>query len=201
MRTRFGIILVACVLFLFAGSAVAAEFSGVSVDTLPASGQGPMTGKIFIKGDKIRRDMSMQGMSQSMIMRLDKKLVWTLLPDQKMYMESKTIRELDKPLVEAEAKKEAEVVKLGKETVNGYVCEKVQYIFHDKAKGKATTWVAEKLAYPIKMVVDSPQGSMTSEIRDIKEGGVADSLFEVPPGFSLMRMPSLPGGMKFPTPK
>jgi outer membrane lipoprotein-sorting protein len=53
---------------------------------------------------------------------------------------------------------------------------------------RGTMWVAQKLGMPIKIV--SADHSFTQEYRDIKEGGVDDAVFEIPPGYKKMTMPA-----------
>jgi hypothetical protein len=43
------------------------------------------------------------------------------------------------------------------------------------------------------MVHQSSEGESSFEYRNIKEGGVADSLFQVPAGYTKMEMPGMPG--------
>jgi len=69
---------------LISGLADAYEFSA---DTIFTSEGQKMTGKIFSKSDKSRMEMNTQGHQMIMISRMDKKVAWNIMPDQKMYME------------------------------------------------------------------------------------------------------------------
>ena len=68
---------------VFQGIAHAAvEFSADMV--IVPKGEEPMKGKIFVKGDKIRQETIEEDETQIMIIRPDKKLTWTITPDEKI---------------------------------------------------------------------------------------------------------------------
>jgi hypothetical protein len=163
--------------------AQAAEFSAVVVTT--HNGQ-EIKEKMFVKGDKVRRDFS-RAQGAVVILRGDKKAMWMLMPEQKMAMEmdfdqdalAKTLQ-----LPEDEMGK----TKVGAETINGYATDKYEtWVKMNGGKSRSTMWIAPKLGAPIKIV--SEDKTFTQEYRDIKEGGVNDSLFEIPAGYEKMTMP------------
>ena len=85
-----------------------------------------MQGKVFIKGDKERREVSTPMGAHVTIVRRDKKVMWNLMPGQKSYMEmpldqKALTKVLDVPQ-EGVTKK-----LLGTETLNGYEAEKYEY--------------------------------------------------------------------------
>jgi outer membrane lipoprotein-sorting protein len=173
-----------------AAIALAAEFSADMVHKM-----GAMTreGKVYVKGKKMRTESGMgQGIT---IVDGDSGTVWVLQPGQKMYMEMRkgAAQPMQTTQSDEELAKVADKRSLGTETVNGYQCEKYLYTYHDKTLGAMTTWTATKLGQTIKMVHRSPEGESTFEYRNIKEGGVADSLFQVPAGYTKMEMPGMPG--------
>lgn len=174
-------------------SSFAAEFSADVVIT----GQNmTVKTKLYVKGKNVRQEMSQQGMNQAQIMRMDKKVMWMLMPDQKMYMEMPLTSNNEKlPGTEENIDTKADKKELGRETVNGYDCKKTQYIFHDKSQGTMTQWISEKLDFPVKAEMDGPNGRTTIDYKNIKEEKLADSLFEVPSGYQKMAMPAMPGGM------
>jgi outer membrane lipoprotein-sorting protein len=180
------------VLVAFAsGLALAAEFSA---DMVHKFGTMTKEGKIYVKGKKMRLE---GGMGQGpTIVNGETGTVCVLQPEQKMYMEMKGSTKETQPMqAEEDLAKLGQWKDLGTETVNGYQCDKKLFTYYDKAKGTMTQWFSPKLQYPIKMVHSSPQGETTVEYRNIKEGGVADSLFQVPAGYTKMEMPGMPPGM------
>ncbi len=159
--------------------AAAPQFSADLVIT-DAKGKTSM-GKVYIKGtDKIRQEMSADGETNITILRLDKKLSWTLLPDNQ-YMEVKMAFNPNQPNPEFEY----ETADLGSETVNGYPCKIVQYTYKNKKYGVLTQWVSEKLGYAVTIKNKDSKGKTLSimEYKNIKEGNQPDALFEVPAGY------------------
>ena len=67
---------------------------------------------------KERREHVMQGMSQVIIVRHDKKVVWVLMPDQKMYMEV-DLNSAQGMAGDMAANAKLDRTKVGEETVNG----------------------------------------------------------------------------------
>ena len=174
--------------------ALAAEFSADMVHKM-----GAMTkeGKFFIKGKKMRMEGGMgHGIT---IVDGNTGIVQVLQPAQKAYMEMKKgTQAMDPAQQDEELAKIADKKFLGTETVNGYQCDKYLYTYHDKKRGTLTQWYSKKLEYPVKMLHSSPEGETTFEYRNIKEGGVADSLFQIPAGYTKTEMPGMPGMGKGP---
>jgi negative regulator of sigma E activity len=175
-------------LVVWGGSATGAEFSADIVEKM--HGQ-QISGKVYVKGDKIRREAVRGGKEGVIIMRLDRKVVWNLMPDQKKYVEIPNMNpaQFDSPETRKELERIADRKELGTEKVSGYDCQKIQYVYHDKSLGTLTQWVAKKLKYPIKMEHKGQAGEMSMEYRNIKEGSVSDSLFDLPKGYEKMEMP------------
>jgi len=190
-RLILGCLVLALSILIVIGSALAAgpEFSADLVIT-DAKGKTNI-GKVYIKGtDKIRQEITTEGETSVTILRLDKKVSWTLLPD-KQYMEISIPVDPNQPNPEYEY----EITEVGKETVNGYPCKIMQYTYKNKKYGELKHWVSEKLGYPIKMENIDAKGKITiTEYKNIKEGVQPDSLFEIPAGYGKFSMPfKIPG--------
>lgn len=173
-------------------AAHAAEFSADIVRT--GAGMPPSTGKAYIKADKIRMETTMQGNTQVTITDPAAKKVYMVMPDQKMYMEMA----LDPSRMGPEAMKDGssdlgQWKTVGKETVDGWECEKRVFEFKDKSKGEMTAWFADKLGHPVKSVVKEGSMNMTMEYKNIKTGNVDPQLFTVPTGYQKMTMPNMGG--------
>lgn len=178
--------------WLGVGLAQAAEFSATVVSRM----EGQETkGKVYVSGKKMRREFSTPEGTNITIARPDKKVMWMLMPGQKMYMEMQFRPSKLEKGMEMPKDQKAEMKLLGTETVNGYQTEKFETTVKDKgAPIKQYMWVSKKLGVPIKMT--SQDGSFSMEYLDIKEGDVPASLFEVPQGYQKMRMPpGMPQGM------
>jgi outer membrane lipoprotein-sorting protein len=168
----------------------AAEFSA---EITMKGGDTPGThGKVYIKGDKFRQEFDMGGVKHTSIMRGDKQLVWMVIPDQKVYMEMPLTPQAKAKMLKM-PQDQAKMKLLGTETVNGYEADKYEVAGTRGQGSKEYVWVAKKLGMPLKMT--SADGSFSIEYHNIKEGGVPDSVFEVPAGYQKMAMPMGMGGM------
>jgi len=183
----FCIVLTAAVLAvfgLFVGASPAAEFSADL--KIQPKGESPITGKIFVKGNKIRQEVTEEGETQVVIVRPDKKVTWMLTPQEKMYMEMPFQNE-DASFEEWTAEKETQAKAVGEETVSGVKATKFEMV---EEGDKIYYWVSKKYPFPIK--VEDPDMVMVYE--NIKEGGVQDSTFELPAGYQKMSIPVPPPG-------
>ena len=192
-QLRFGLIMI--ILFVavlsLSVSSNAAEFSADMINTSP---MGNIEGKMFFKGGNFRQEMMMGGQKQITIFRKDKEVVWVLMPAQMMYMEMQAGSQQNMAPVDPDQIDKLGGKKyLGKEKVNGYMCSKYRYTFHDKSSGTAIYWISDKLQFPIKMQTQGTSGSMSMEYRNIQEKTVPASLFNIPGGFHKMSMHMMPG--------
>lgn len=189
-RKLLGWVIALALIACFSATSIAAEFSA---DLLLKRAGETITGKVYVKGDKIRQEYIQQGTKQVMIFRFDKEMFWLLMPAQKVYMDipSNQCATASDPTLDQKIKDMAVQKNLGKETVNGYICDKYQYIYKDSSMGTATQWYSQKLNYPIKSEYKSPSGYMFTEYKNIKEGGVSDSLFDVPGDYMKMSVPGM----------
>ncbi len=170
---------------------IGAEFVADVVQHIPA---GTMTGKVYVKGKNYRQEMTMMGMKHITIYREDKDVAWVLMPAQMTYMEMKGESIKSAAFSGKELEEIADKKYLGEEKVNGYKCKKYRYVYHDKSMGTVTQWVAKKLDYPIKIVMESPvSGKTTIEYKNIKQKKLSNSLFVVPKEYEKMNMPMMPG--------
>lgn len=183
MRT-FGKWILFSVLVLMPTLAQAAEFSAVVVTRMDSK---ESQGKIYLQGEKMRRELpSNEGMTIT-VARPDKRVMWMFMPGQKKYMEIPFDKsDLGQTMVMPKDSTQMKLV--GTETVGGYETEKYETTVKGEGKtAKHYIWVAKKLGVPIKIV--SVDGKFSMEYREIKEGGVPASVFEIPPGYQKMPLP------------
>lgn len=181
-------------LLLGAAVGTAADFKEYSADVVSSSSQGTYTSKWYVKPQKQRMESSAEGTTTITIMRLDKKVIWILMPDQHIYMETPLkdkkdiVEELNDPGVRTEK------TFLGNETVDGHPTKKYHIVtYRGKTKeSSGTLWEATDLKnFPIQYKDDDTKSTTTW--KNIKFGKINDSLFEIPSGYSLMQVPSMPG--------
>jgi len=166
---------------LFAAHALAADLSSDVVTT--ANGQ-KHTSRIYMQGAKVRMESAQQpGYS---IVRPDREVVWTVMPEQKSYMEMR-LDPSRQPRTSEKVQGEVTRKLLGSETVDGHPAQKYEVTYKDRETSKTMyQWMATDINFPVKMA--SADGSWTVEYRNIKMGAQPDSLFEVPAGFQKVSM-------------
>jgi len=180
-------------ILLISGTASALELSS---DFVTTHGGFKSSGKMYLTPDKIRMDMdSPQKMSS--ITRMDKKVIWNVMHDQKSYMELPFVEDR-KPRVEREYKGEIERKLVGKETIDGHPTEKYLITFKERNNtNKVYQWWATDINFPVK--TEDVDGQWKQEYKNIKMGKQDGSLFEIPAGYKKFEMPAgmmIPGGMK-----
>lgn len=168
---------------LNASFAFGGEFSADIV--MKPKGEQELHSRIYMKDKKIRHELTEDGETQIIIFRPDKGVVWTVIPEEKMYVEA-PMGDSEKTLDEWTPEKEKKAKSLGDDMVSGLPCKKFELV---EDGDKVTYWVSKKFPFPIKVQDEEA----VIEYRNIKEGGVADSLFDVPAGYEKMSMTETPG--------
>jgi hypothetical protein len=160
---------------------MAAEFSADFV--VQIQGEPEMTGRILVKGEKVRHEMTQEGEKQTMIIRPDKNVTWMIMPEEKMYMEIPYQAD-NKAFEEWTPEKESKAKLVGEEVVSGLQCKK----YETEEDGEKTTfWISQKHSFPLK----AQDSESTLEYRNIKEDKIPDSEFELPAGLKKMPMPAM----------
>ena len=161
-----------------------------------------MNGKYYVGEHKMRMDMNAHGHDISMITDPATKTSYSIMHQQKMYMEfhagqnpmqrGPKMPDLHSYDPEHPCANQPDMTceKAGSETVNGRSTDK--WIFKDKKNGEVTTaWVDQKLHFPIKSVTSD--GS-EMDLTNIHEGAPPASTFEVPAGYQKFDMGAAMGG-------
>ncbi len=145
------------------------------------------TGRIYVRDNLIRQEYNLKSESRITIIRADRGRLWTLMPNSRTYVEVAylgTGTDLKAYGVKAGDIRETRVA--GTETLNGYPCNVIEYVFSD-TKLKLTQWVSPKLNYPVKTEFHGLNGlKLSEEIKNISETTLQESLFEIPPGYQKM---------------
>lgn len=158
------------------------------------------TGKFYFSPPKTRMDMNARGRDVTVISDSKTQIGYILMPQQHMYMESHgsqsspmapRIPEVDTnfdPNNPCASRPDVTCKKSGTETVNGRVCDKWE--FTNKNGATTTSWIDQKLHFPIK--TRNADGASV-EFSNIKEGAQTASLFEVPAGYRKLDIPAMGG--------
>lgn len=161
-----------------------------------------MPGKFYFSPPKLRMDMSSRGHDVAVITDGKTQTSYIIMSEQHMYMEMHagqsspmmpSIPKVDTsidPKNPCAARTDATCKKVGTETVNGRTCDKWEFT-DKKTNGVTTSWIDQKLMFPIKTV--NADGTAV-EFSNIKEGSPAASLFEVPAGYRKLDMGGMMGG-------
>lgn len=194
----FGLVLVVC----FVGTVGAVGMQDIkaeySADEYMETEEMTVQSKVYRAPDRERREMNMDGEKQIMIIRRDKGVVWTVIPDERMYMEMKITEgnKGDKDLSEYNI--EATVV--GEETVNGVSTTKSKLVMTNKKDGSKMGgfWWTTKEDIVVKMdVIAKDEGSkdrVKSELKNLKIAKQDPKLFEIPSGYRRMSVPGMGKG-------
>ena len=166
--------------------AFASEFSA---DMVTRDSEGEMTGRIYIKNNMLRSELDLEDESLVTIINLNEGVAWLLMPEN-MYME--IFAPEDPSILESD---EYEEVNLGGETVQGYVCDVIRFIYQEKSFGTSKHWVARKLNHPLRIEEMDETGKVKSitEYSNIKEEALCDCLFELPEGCEKVDLFGIPG--------
>jgi outer membrane lipoprotein-sorting protein len=168
---------------------VLAVGTSFDADFVSGDAKGKLTtGKIYmVPGVKFRQESA----GAITIFRIDQMVVWTLMPDQKQYMEIKLNGIPNAPPSSAAEAAQYDKVSLGTQTINGYLCDGTQYIFKNKSMGSSIIWVSQRLGVAMKTESKDAGGKVsgTWEVKNVKEGPQADSLFEIPAGYTKFVIP------------
>jgi hypothetical protein len=154
---------------------------------------GAIVTKYAMDGDKVRSEMNMEGQNMISIIRPDKKVIYMIMPAQKMYMET-PLQDTPKSPGIPDFKEQAEKFKkgegletVGKETINGVACTK-----YKSGTGETVSfiWISESTGHPVR--VAAANGSYQADWKNLKVGKPDASLFEPPAGYQKMGFPGMP---------
>jgi hypothetical protein len=167
-----------------------------SADSFMESQGMTMTSKVFQAENKYRMEMKVQGTNNIVINRMDKKLTWVLIPDQKMYMENSLEEGKKKSNDINDCKIEQQ--QLGGEVVNGLKTtkNKIAMSCPDGLKYNGSMWVTkEGIMVKMDSVAKTDKGDIPfkMELKNINIAKQDPSLFEIPAGYQAMNMGGIMG--------
>lgn len=154
---------------------------------------GSFEGKVHSAPGKER--MEMQAGEATTIVRMDKKVMWTLLPAQKQYMEFQFSEQGEKNRAQGDYRDcDVRQTDAGKETVEGFETRKMamEITCPGNEKRSGTVWLTKE-NIPIRMESSrsgSKKDTVRVELKNLKIGKQDPKLFEIPAGYAKMEMPS-----------
>lgn len=162
-------------------SCLAAEFEAILYEYV---GDIPQMGNIYVKDSLYRMDQVQKGdrftifvdeeACETKVFSFSKKEYIEIACDDKLSLENDPFQTLRRMVASCDVRY------IGLETVNGYECEKSVLSF--TGNDVATQWISPELSFPVRIVNHLLKNKIT-ELRDIEEGSVDDTLFIPPTGF------------------
>lgn len=167
-----------------------------SADTMMETTEVSMKGHVNYTPTRERREMVTGSGGDKMIMitRHDKKVAWTLMPSEKMYMEM-SLSQASAQSKDDISKYKIEQTVVGPETLNGINTTKSKIIM-TSPKGEKMggfMWVTkENIVVKMDAIAIDKKQKMRfkTELTDLKVAKQDPTLFEVPAGYDKMGMPS-----------
>jgi hypothetical protein len=160
-----------------------------SADQIHTMGGKTKTSKVHATPGAMRLEGEDKGKKSIVIMRFDRKVMWSLMPDQRMYVELPWASQSEWASWVAGA--EVQRQSLGTEQVGAYLCEKsrVQVTLQGKVY-TSLEWTAKQLNGMVVKTQDE-KGQWSTEYQNVLLGPQDPSLFEVPADYKKLSL----GGM------
>ena len=190
-KCRFFHVFVLCLTLLSMVSVAAA--AGYSADVVTTSKSGTTHAKMWVSYSLWAQRMEMPAHPEMiMIVRLDKKLVWNIDKESKMYMEIPMRPGLAANTIASGEKSPTEVERtyLLTETVEGHVADKYQ-ITHQMGNDRTTHFIwllKDNNMFPIK----TQYKDSVTVFKNLNFTEPPAEMFEVPPGYQKMALPFMP---------
>jgi len=189
MRPVFQVAALCGLLLVSRAAGAQAIFKPFSADQVRTTRKKTTTGKVYAIENAMRSEAEDKGKKSISIIRFDRKVMWVLMPDQKMYLEMPW----GDPAEWAATTKGAQVLResLGAEQVGAFHCDKTRVTAtYQGMTSVYTEWVARELdGFVVKR--QDEKGSWSTEYKNVQLGAPDPSLFEIPAGYQKMSM----GGM------
>lgn len=158
-----------------------------------SSSEGTFNQKIHVAGEKMRSEMTMEGMQMITIVRPDRQVAWMLMPAYGMYQEIDLRQaERDRQLLPTTPEDDAVITLIGPDVVDGVATTQYRMEARDKSS-EGFIWL-NKDNIPVRMeVTDKMPGGKNSKVvmtlQELQMGKQDPALFELPAGMS--KMPSM----------
>ena len=189
-KCRFFRVSVLCLMLL---SLVSVAAAGYSADVVTTGNSGTNHAKMWVSYSLWAQRMEMPAHPEMiMIVRLDKKLVWNINKESKMYMEIPMRPGMAANAIASGEKAPTEVERtyLLTETVEGHVADKYQ-ITHQIGNDRTTHFIwllKDNNMFPIK----TQYKDSVTVFKNLNFTEPPAEMFEVPPDYQKMALPFMP---------
>jgi hypothetical protein len=194
LRVAWQVALIFTILFSTRGVNAQLTSKPFSADKVVTKKGKTTTTKVYATPTAVRAEGLQNGKPYIAIDRYDRKVIWSIMPEQKMYVEMQipggadmadAMNGLAKGMMkDAPIKHES----LGSEQVNGLQCDKSRTTMTWQGiTGSSIEWSAKDLGGFVVKKQDDTLGEVT-EYKNIQLGPQDPSLFELPPGYKKMSL-------------
>ncbi len=173
-----------------------AAMADFSADTVTTSPHGKVTGKMYstsnngYAGGMSRTETTAEGHTSIMIIDQDKKIVYMLMPEQKMYMKQKYEPNDPKQQKSSIAKPVSKTF-IRNDKFDGHPVKVYKAVTDDNKE--AIIWEATDLNnFPVK--IEMPSEKATMEYHNVSTKPVDKSKFSIPAGYKEFDMSNMMGG-------
>lgn len=177
----------------------AVNWAEFSFDQITTAGDQQMQSRWMVKKGKVRIETSMTGQQMVIVGDPDRNVgyVWTQGQNQVVKIPYDQFEQqiASAPDPEELSKDAALGTPAGTETIDDQLCDVYEIA------GTAATlriWVSKSNSFPIKSEITTSEGTVTTEFKNVKQGGVTDDLFEPPAGMQIVGLGDTSGGTIFP---
>jgi hypothetical protein len=162
--------------------------------TVVANGR-TISGKIYRSGDKLRNEMSMGKMTMYHLTMIDTGDTYMVMPQNNMCMKMHTdVSKMNPAMVSGSKDAKLTRTTIGAETVDGHPC-KIEHVVGTSGNASVDykVWEAQDLkGFPVKIVMSTPKGDVTTTYSDINLSTPDASLFTPPTNCRTMGSMGMP---------
>jgi len=146
---------------------------------------------------KNRADSELKGQKSSMIVRMDRNLVWIVAPQQKMYMEMSVQDPKAHGLDVPDNDRISEYSYVSNEDIHGVRASKYKVVARDAQGGTVSghLWISDEDKILVKMDLAEGKQRAVMELKDLKVSAQPDALFDPPAGYQKVSFGGGMGGM------
>ena len=155
---------------------------------ISSQGGKPVPSKTYVDNDKIRNEMTMNGLNVAMIVRRDEHKIYQLILNQKMGIELAYDPNRYKNAATTTGP-EGQFEESGPDAIDGVSCTKYK-VTSSRTGQVFWFWLDTAQKVPVQMASDD--GTMVVKWKNFKVGPQPAALFEIPPGYQFMTMPKVP---------
>jgi hypothetical protein len=163
---------------------VAAGITSVKYDMVTTgTGMPTTTQTMYIKGKKIRMEMSAEGQSVVNIIDGDAQVMYMYMPDENTAMKMDFGQAPQSVTDEAQEISGKQPTVVGTETIDGKVCVVIEYV---DTQATVKSWIWKEKGLPVRSEIKTSEGTTTIDYKNFDFSNLDDSLFQLPEGVEIM---------------